>query len=155
VTGSGSIFVSETDRTSSCCRPLTVYDFSADRAKICFRFVALTHRRQNYTFDNNKKEMLSDIFTPVIDIILDAVFFWDNSDTRRVSDIKNARDKVLSGNDDVLIDSNKSYLLLNTKQGLYLVSRKDTWKAKLGDQEEATYASKGKRSFARIRRSLK
>jgi len=59
VTGSGPLFVNETDRTSSCCRPLTVYDFSADRAKICFRFVALTHRRQNYTFGNNKKNTMS------------------------------------------------------------------------------------------------
>ena len=106
------------------------------------------------TFDNNKKEMLGNIFTLALDAILDVVFFWDDSDAKRITDIRNAREKVLSGHDDVVLDSTKSYLLLNTKQGLYLVLRKDSWKARLGDSEEAIYASKGRRSFSRIKRTL-
>ena len=99
--------------------------------------------------------MLNDLFSPLIDLVIDVFTFWDKSDSKRISMIKNARDKVLSEHDDVLVDSNKSYLLLNTEKGLYLISRRDVWKAKLGAREEIMYARKGARSFSRIRRDLK
>ena len=99
--------------------------------------------------------MIGDIFPTILDIVLDVIYFWDDTDKQRILDIKNAGEKILSGHEDVVLDSNKSYLLLNTNQGLYLVSRRDAWKAKLRDTEEALYISKGRRAFSRIRKSFK
>jgi hypothetical protein len=98
--------------------------------------------------------MLKSLVISILDGITGLIFFWDESDTKRIEDINRARDKVVSGHDDVLIDSSKAYLLICTKQGLYLVARNEPWKARLNERAEAAYLTRGKRAFSRIRNQI-
>lgn len=92
------------------------------------------------------------LIDPIADLIGDIILFWDKSDTERIKSIQRARDRVLECHDEVMVDSSKSYLLLCTQKGFYLVSRRKTWKGRLTDQELSLYERRGRRAFARIER---
>jgi hypothetical protein len=99
--------------------------------------------------------LLSFILDPVADLIGDIILFWDKSDTERVKSIQRARNKVLESHDDLMVDSTKNHLLLCTKAGLYLVSRRRAWKTKMTDQDVSLYERRGRRAFSRIERNQK
>ena len=97
--------------------------------------------------------LLSFILDPVTDMIGEIMLFWSKSDTERVKSIQRARSGVLASDDGLLVDSTKGHLLLCTKAGMYLVSRRRAWKATLTDQELALYEKQGRRMFPRIGRN--
>ncbi|SHK20953.1 hypothetical protein SAMN02745181_3433 [Rubritalea squalenifaciens DSM 18772] len=98
--------------------------------------------------------MLISFLGAAVEAVLDVVVFWSDSeaDKRRVKEVSRARNRVLQGSDDVLVDSNRNYLLLCTDQGLYLVSRDERWKKRLSHEEERMYEKRGKKAFRAIRK---
>lgn len=95
------------------------------------------------------------IFSFLTDLLGNIALHWNLSNKTPLEKIVRARKKTISEHDNVLVDSTTDYLLLNTKSGLFLVSRTEAWKAKLGEEEEAIYAQAGKKSFKKIHRILK
>lgn len=97
--------------------------------------------------------MLFGFIGAVVDWVLEVAVFWsDDSDKQRVEDVRRARERVVSENDNVVVDSNRRYLLLCTDNGLYLVSRDERWKKRLSPEEEEMYEERGARAFRAIRR---
>ena len=96
--------------------------------------------------------MLSIFTDTFLGLVIDLVPFSLSSDSERLTKIQKAYSKSTSAHDDTLIDSNKSYLLLHTNNGLYLISRNSSWKHKLNDSETSMYTKLGRRAFFSIRR---
>ncbi len=104
---------------------------------------------------NRESTLKRTFFSLLADSLGEIALHWNLLDKTPLEKIARARQKLLSGHDDVIVDSTSEYLLLKTDEGLFLVSRKEAWKAKLGKENESLYAAKGKKSFRIIRMRLK
>lgn len=94
------------------------------------------------------------IFSISSNLLGEIALHWSFLDKTPFEKMAKARDKILSGHDDVIVDSTREYLLLNTNDGLFLISRKEAWKARLGEDEEAIYTRLGRKSFRKIRKLI-
>lgn len=82
-----------------------------------------------------------------LEVFTDTLWFLGPSDkeTEEVRTLVKRRNGELSNHADEMIDSDKSYLLLATKDGLYLVHRKKKWKRKLDTFAKSLYEKRGKK----------
>jgi hypothetical protein len=91
----------------------------------------------------------------IADFVADVFVFWGPSDTARIEGIERARKGVLETHDEIVVDSSRGHLLLCTRAGMYLVSRRHAWKAQLTDLEVTQYKERGRRAFSRIEKNRK
>ena len=91
----------------------------------------------------------------LLETLCDALFLSPSEkELESVQALKRWRDSPLEDDGQTQLDSNRNYLLLGTKQGLFLVQRKQRWQGLLDPYCEQLYEKRGRRAFARIHAHL-
>ena len=91
-----------------------------------------------------------------LETVIESIWFLSPSEKELegIRNLKKWRNGELSSHDETMIDSNSSYILLATGDGLFLVHRKKSWKGKLDNTAESLYSKKGRRAFRRIHNQI-
>ena len=71
-----------------------------------------------------------------------------------IAKVNKWRNGELSVSDEHILDSDKRFLLLASKDRLFLVERNGRWKSELDQQALDLYAEKGRKAFRRIRNRI-
>ncbi|MEO0415709.1 MAG: hypothetical protein AAF226_12255 [Verrucomicrobiota bacterium] len=92
----------------------------------------------------------------LFDALLDFVPVFQTSPKEREAKAK-VKSWIAGGldcTDESLIDSSRGYLLLATRDKLFLVERRGSWKGELDDFSLERYLKRGTRAFGSIKRHL-
>ena len=99
---------------------------------------------------------MNSLIEAALETIVDTVWCLSPSEKEEegVRNLIKWQNGELSNHDDSMIGSDKSYILLATREGLFLVHRKKKWKGKLDAVAENLYEKRGNRAFRRIHKHL-